>query len=58
MLQYYMYFTDRLVGKSASRVMDKAPNLGPLCKKHWKKAKLLRQFVTSLQSEVLIQQYA
>ncbi|KAL5257695.1 hypothetical protein ACHWQZ_G012574 [Mnemiopsis leidyi] len=52
MLQSYMYFSDRLVGKPSSRVIDKAPNLGPLCKKYWKKAKLLRQFVTSLQAEI------
>ena len=52
MLQSYMYFSDRLVGKPASRIIEKAPNLGPLCKKYWKKAKLLRQFVTSLQAEV------
>ena len=52
MLQSYMYFSDRLVGKPSTRIIDKAPNLGPLCKKYWKKAKLLRQFVTSLQAEV------
>ncbi|XP_063694879.1 coiled-coil domain-containing protein 157-like isoform X2 [Bolinopsis microptera] len=52
MLQSYMYFSDRLVGKPAGRIIEKAPNLGPLCKKYWKKAKLLRQFVTSLQAEI------
>ena len=54
MIQSYTYFTDRLVGRQTSRIMDTAPNLGPLCKKYWKRAKGLRQFVTSLQTEVEI----
>eukprot|EP00116_Pleurobrachia_bachei_P004654 sb/3464916/ len=51
MLQYYVFFTERLVGKSVERVVGKAPNLGPLCKQYWKKTKNLRQFVASLETE-------